>query len=53
MSAGVAQLPEIMKTAPLLEQFPDAVDLVLVHSERWTEYHTTIREALTESVAGT
>ena len=36
--------------APLLEQFPDAVDVVRVHSERWTEYHRALMEALTEGV---
>ena len=33
-----------------LEQFPGAVDIVLVKSERWTEYHKAIMEALTEGV---
>ena len=32
------------------EQFPGAVDIVLVKSERWTEYHKAIMEALTEGV---
>ena len=33
-----------------LEQFPGAVDIVLVKSERWTECHKAIMEALTEGV---
>ena len=33
-----------------LEQFPGAVDTVLVKSERWTEYHNAIMAALTEGV---
>ena len=33
-----------------LEQFPGAVDIVLVKSERWTEYHKAVIEALTEGV---
>ena len=38
------------EAAPLLVQFPDAVDVALVHSERWTEYHRALMEALTEGV---
>ena len=38
------------EAAPFLEQFPGAVDMVLVKSERWTEYHKEIMEALTEGV---
>ena len=34
----------------MLEQFPGAVDVVLVNSERWTEYHKAIMDALTEGV---
>ena len=34
----------------ILEHFPGAVDIVLVKSERWTECHKTIMEALTEGV---
>ena len=33
-----------------LEQFPGRVDVVLVRSERWTEFHRAIMEALTEGV---
>ena len=36
--------------APFLEQFPGAVDVVLVRSERWTEEHNAIMDALTEGV---
>ncbi len=36
--------------AGFLEQFPGAVDIVLVKSERWTEYHKAIMEALTKGV---
>ena len=38
------------EVAAFLEQFPGAVDIVLVKSERWTEYHKAIMEALTEGV---
>ena len=38
------------KEAIFLERFPGAVDIVLVKSERWTEYHKAIMEALTEGV---
>ena len=38
------------EVAGFLEQFPGAVDIVLVKSERWTEYHKAIMEALTEGV---
>ena len=33
-----------------LEQFPGAVDVVLVRSERWTEEHKAIMETLAEGV---
>ena len=36
--------------AAFLEHGPGAVDVVLVHSERWTEYHKAIMDALTEGV---
>ena len=36
------------EVAEFLEQFPGAVDIVLVKSERWTEYHKAVMEALTE-----
>ena len=38
------------EVAGILEQFPGAVDIVLVKSERWTEDHKAIMEALTEGV---
>ena len=38
------------EVAPFLEQFPSAVDVVLVRSERWTEEHKAIMDALTEGV---
>ena len=38
------------EVAGILEQFPGAVDIVLVKSERWTEYHKAIMDALTEGV---
>ena len=38
------------EVAPFLEQFPGAVDVVLVRSERWTEEHRAIMDALTEGV---
>ena len=38
------------EVAAFLEQFPGAVDVALVNSERWTEYHKAIMEALTEGV---
>ena len=38
------------EVAPFLEQFPGAVDVVLVRSERWTEEHKAIMEAFTEGV---
>ena len=34
--------------AALLKHFPDAIDVVLVHSERWTKYDTAIMDALVE-----
>ena len=36
--------------APFLEQLPGAIDVVLVRSERWTEEHKVIMDALTEGV---
>ena len=36
--------------APFLEQRPGAIDVVLVRSERWTEEHKAIMDALTEGV---
>ena len=36
--------------APFLEQLPGAIDVVLVRSERWTEGHKAIMDALTEGV---
>ena len=36
--------------APFLEQRPGAIDVVLVRSERWTEGHKAIMDALTEGV---
>ena len=38
------------EVAAFLEQFPGAVDVVLVNSEQWTEYHRAIMEALVEGV---
>ena len=38
------------EVAAFLEQFPGAVDVVLVRSERWTEFHKAIMEVLTEGV---
>ena len=38
------------EVAAFLEQFPGAVDVVLVRSERWTEEHKAIMEAFTEGV---
>ena len=38
------------EVAAFLEQFPGAVDVALVNSEQWTEYHKAIMEALTEGV---
>ena len=38
------------EVAPFLEQFPGAIDVVLVRSERWTEEHKAIMDALTEGV---
>ena len=38
------------EVASFLEQFPGAVDVVLVRSERWTEEHKAIMDALTEAV---
>ena len=38
------------EVAAFLEQFPGAVDVVLVRSERWTEEHKAIMDALTEAV---
>ena len=33
-----------------LERFPGVVDIVLVRSERWTEEHKALMDALTEGV---
>ena len=38
------------EVAEFLEQLPVAVDVVLVRSERWTEEHKAIMDALTEGV---
>ena len=38
------------EVASFLEQFPGAVDVVLVRSERWTEEHKALMDALTEFV---
>ena len=38
------------EVAGFLEQFPGAVHVVLLNSDRWTEYHKAIMEALTEGV---
>ena len=38
------------EVAPFLEQLPGAIDVVLVRSERWTEGHKAIMDALTEGV---
>ena len=38
------------EVAPFLEQRPGAIDVVLVRSERWTEGHKAIMDALTEGV---
>jgi len=38
------------EVAPFLEQFPGAVDVVLVRSERWTEEHKALMDALAEGV---
>ena len=38
------------EVASFLEQFPGAVDVVLVRSERWTEEHKALMDALTEGV---
>ena len=38
------------EVAPFLEQFPGAVDVVLVRSERWTEEHTAVMDARTDGV---
>ena len=38
------------EVASFLEQFPGAVDVVLVRSERWTEEHKAIMDAFTEAV---
>ena len=48
ISAGFREMA--CEMAMCLEQFPRAVDVVLVNSERWTEYHKAIMEALTEGV---
>ena len=38
------------EVAEFLEQFPGAVDAVLVRSERWTEAHIALMDALIEGV---
>ena len=38
------------EVAEFLEQLPVAVDAVLVRSERWTEEHKALMDALTEGV---
>ena len=38
------------EVAGFLGQFPGAVDVVLVRSERWTEEHKALLDALTEGV---
>ena len=38
------------EVAAFLQQFPGAVDVVLVNSERWTECHKAIMEAIAEGV---
>ena len=38
------------EVASFLEQFPGTVDAVLVRSERWTEEHKALMDALTEGV---
>ena len=38
------------EVASFLEQFPGAVDVVLVRSERWTEEHTAVMDARTNGV---
>ena len=38
------------EVAAFLEQFPGAIHVVFVNSERWTEFHKAITEALTEGV---
>ena len=48
ISAGVLKMA--CEVATFLKEFPGAVDVVLVNSERWTEYHKAIMEALTEGV---
>ena len=38
------------EVAAFLEQFPGEAEVVLVHSEQWTECHRAVMEALTEGV---
>ena len=38
------------EVAPFLEHLPGAIDVVLVRSERWTEEHKALMDALTEGV---
>ena len=38
------------EVAEFLEQFPGAVDVVLVRSERWTEEHKAIMDARADGV---
>ena len=48
ISAGFLKMA--CEVATFLKEFPGAVDIFLVNSERWTEYHKAIMEALTEGV---
>ena len=50
MSISVGCCQMACEVAGFLEQFPSAVDVVLVNSERWTEYHKAIMDALAEGV---
>ena len=50
MSISVCFCQMACEVASFLEQFPGAVDVVLVRSERWTEEHKAIMDALTEGV---
>ena len=50
MSISVCFCQMACEYASFLQQFPSAVDVVLVRSERWTEEHKAIMDALTEGV---
>ena len=50
MSISAGFLKMACEVATFLKEFPDAIDVFLVNSERWTEYHKAIMEALTEGV---